>query len=207
MAGALLALCIEAEVRPLFDLLLVGLAVGGGLLWLAPPRMHLGRFGELRLPASYAWLLFALGLLVADVVVGINDSGDHGLLLGWPTAAGLTAALIALELAILRRSGQPLHSEATLVMAAASALLALATWSTPGVIASLGLFGLAMHRRSWVLFGLAVVFLVGFTVLFYYNLQVTLLLKSATLAGSGLVLWGLRAYLVWRLPPDEEGEA
>jgi uncharacterized membrane protein len=150
-------------------------------------------------------LLFALGLLVADVVVGIDRAGDHGLLLGWPATAGLTAALIALELAILRRFGQPPGSEAALVTAATSALLALATWSTPGVIASLGVFGLAVQRRSWVLFGIAVLFLVGFTVLFYYNLQVTLLLKSATLAGSGVLLVGLRAYLVWRHGPDAEG--
>ncbi len=91
-----------------------------------------------------------------------------------------------------------------MVAITATCLLAWATSSSPGIIASLAAFTLALHRRSLVLFGCACLFLVGFTVSFYYSLSLTLLAKSGILVGSGLILLLGRLYIAWRAPSLSE---
>jgi len=63
-----------------------------------------------------------------------------------------------------------------------------------------GVLALAFHRRSVVMLGLAVAFLIGFGVLYYYDLSLSLLAKSGALVGSGLVLLGLRLFILRRFP-------
>ena len=46
----------------------------------------------------------------------------------------------------------------------------------------------------------ALVFLLCFGVLYYYDLSLSLLAKSGALVGSGLVLLGLRLFLLRRFP-------
>ena len=70
----------------------------------------------------------------------------------------------------------------------------------PGVIGAAGVLALAFHRRNEVMLGLAVAFLIGFGVLYYYDLSLSLLAKSGALVGSGLVLLGLRLFILRRFP-------
>jgi uncharacterized membrane protein len=67
-----------------------------------------------------------------------------------------------------------------------------------------GILALGFHRRSDVLIGLAVAFLLGFGVLYYYDLKMSLLAKSLALVGSGLVLLGLRLFILRRLSAAPE---
>jgi uncharacterized membrane protein len=83
-------------------------------------------------------------------------------------------------------------------------LTALLTLQTPGVIAALGVLLLGFHRRSVVLLGMAVLFILVFGVGYYYDLQLSLLAKSLALLGSGLVLLGLRLFILRRFPAAEE---
>jgi Domain of unknown function (DUF4401) len=83
-------------------------------------------------------------------------------------------------------------------------LTALLTLHTPGVIAAIGVLLLGFHRRSVVLLGMAVLFILAFGVGYYYDLQLTLLAKSLALLGSGLVLLGLRLFILRRFPAAEE---
>ena len=85
-------------------------------------------------------------------------------------------------------------------MFASLGLTALLTLNTPGVIGAAGILALAFHRRNTVLLGLAVAFLIGFGVFYYYDLSLSLLAKSGALVGSGLVLLGLRLFLLRRFP-------
>ena len=61
----------------------------------------------------------------------------------------------------------------------------------------------SFDRRNRVLLGLAIVFLLVFGSMYYYSLHLTLLEKSAVLAGSGALLLAIRQ----RIAPDEgEGD-
>jgi uncharacterized membrane protein len=83
---------------------------------------------------------------------------------------------------------------------AALALTALLTFRTPGVIAALGVLMLGFHRRSVVLLGMAVLFVLVFGVSYYYDLGLSLLAKSLALLGSGLLMLGLRIFIARRFP-------
>ena len=67
--------------------------------------------------------------------------------------------------------------------------------SSPGVLGALLVLALAFHRRNPILLGLALLFLVGFAVAFYFRLDLSLAAKSGVLLASGALLLGLREYV------------
>ena len=199
-AGALLAVAIDADTPVFADVVAIMTMIGGGWIWLAPARWDLTAWGERRLPAAYGLILFGLGLLAAHVIAAQYPDYDPWML-AWPTTLGLSISFIALTLYIMRGYGLQAISEPALVVLAATGLVCAATYDSPGVIASLGVFALAVQRRSFVLLGIAFLFLVGFVIFFYYSLAATLLAKSGMLFGVGLVLLVLRFHLRarWRV--------
>lgn len=83
-----------------------------------------------------------------------------------------------------------LRSEPLLV--ATGATVFLACFTTPGLLAALGLMILGYARRDRWLLGIGTLFFPIFIVVFYYDWQVSLLAKSWIMAGSGAVLLGAR---------------
>ncbi|MFB1484684.1 DUF4401 domain-containing protein [Corallococcus sp. RDP092CA] len=79
-------------------------------------------------------------------------------------------------------------------------LLTVMTMNTPGVLVAVLLLTLGFHRRSRVMLGLAVAFLLTFGAYYYYDLRITLLAKALALTGSGLVLLGVRQFFIRREP-------
>jgi hypothetical protein len=73
-----------------------------------------------------------------------------------------------------------------------SATIFLGFFSTPGILVVMGLLILGYSLDEWVLTWLAYVFLPVFLIVFYYNLQISLEYKSYIIAGSGLILLGVR---------------
>ena len=62
----------------------------------------------------------------------------------------------------------------------------------PGLVAAIIVLLLAFRTGNRILLGLALVFLLVYLSAYYYHLEISLLLKSVTLAGSGLVFLALR---------------
>lgn len=85
---------------------------------------------------------------------------------------------------------------------AAVGIIALACVAEAGILLALGFLslGYACHDRRLLFYGAG--FFVGFLILFYYQLQMTLLDKSITLATSGIVLL-LGAFYLHRHPAQE----
>ena len=197
IAGSIFVIALQVHEPFLVDLVTVFALAGGGLLWLAPPRWEMTRFWGHRLPMAYGFLLFGLGLLVANAIVAKETYQEPWMLLQ-PTTLGLGIFFSLFSLSVFRTYGVRLASEPAIVSLVAIGLICAATSLSPGIIASLVVFALAFQRRSTVLLGLACVFLVGFVVFFYYSLNTTLLAKSGMLFGSGLILFALRCYLRMR---------
>lgn len=102
-----------------------------------------------------------------------------------PVAVGLTVLASACAV----RLQAPLSAIAALV------LLGLVTFTMPGLMAAMLVFILGYHTRSASASWLSIAFLLVFGVLYYYNLQLGFLAKSATLIGSGLLLLVARSTL------------
>jgi uncharacterized membrane protein len=75
-------------------------------------------------------------------------------------------------------------------------LVSLPALLTPGILAAVIMLVLAFQRNNRLLLGLGAAGLVVFLIAFYYHLEVTLLVKSLMLLGTGLLLLGLRAIML-----------
>jgi len=205
---ALLLLLRLSVSGVLVDVALVGLTVLAHLLFLHQGQLQAGRQGEVVTPAAF-------GLVTALFWVLLLRTWFHGFYsdLFREGAAELPAGVLTLGLAVvtlysvwrvLEETGVETGGAAGVTAFATLALLSLLTFRTPGIIAAAGVLLLGFHRRSEVLLGLAIVFILTFGLSYYYDLQLTLLAKSLALLGSGLVLLGLRLFVLRRFPAAEE---
>jgi uncharacterized membrane protein len=146
--------------------------------------------------ALFAVLLFSSLFAIADDLVrGPQSTRVNAWLLGPLTTVGVTAALIALELAVFAEQRVKRQSEGVVATVGGTVLLGLVTLSTPGIMAAVTVLALGFDRRNRILVGLAIVFLAKFASVYYYSLRMTLLEKSIVLAASGLLLLAARAYV------------
>lgn len=107
-------------------------------------------------------------------------------------SVGATLVLAAVALRLLREASPRARAHAL----GAGLLLALASQPAPGLIVAATLFLVCFHGGQRLLAALAVLAAVLYVGEYYYRLDTTLLDKSMLLAGSGLVLLGLRQGLV-----------
>ncbi|MBN8723149.1 MAG: GDYXXLXY domain-containing protein [Acidobacteria bacterium] len=84
------------------------------------------------------------------------------------------------------------------------ATLILGFISTPGLLAALWLMILGYSLRDYILIALAIAFFPVFITIYYYNLDLTLDIKSYILMASGIVLLLMRWYLS-KFKAEEKG--
>ncbi|WP_404370167.1 DUF4401 domain-containing protein [Corallococcus coralloides] len=101
---------------------------------------------------------------------------------------------------VLRELGLAREQRVWIPAVCALVLLTGMTLNTPGVLVAVQMLTLGFHRRSRVMLGLAVAFLLTFGAYYYYDLRITLLAKALALTGSGLVLLGVRQFFLRRQP-------
>lgn len=201
-ALALLFLAYQPRILALVDLTLAAFAVVLHLLFLYQARLQRGHWAGLLSPVTFALAIIFLGALLGRCFVPLGrefrlegtESPLAILTLGLAVVTMYTAARV------LQEVGIEVSGTAGATVFASLGLTALLTLNTPGVIAAAGVLALAFHRRSVVMLGLGVAFLIGFGVLYYYDLSLSLLAKSGALLGSGLVLLGLRLFILRRFP-------
>jgi hypothetical protein len=191
----------------LVDVTLVGLTVLAHLLFLQQGRLQSGRWSALVTPTAFGLVTTLLASLVMrtwfhDAYLGLFRKGAE-LPMGVLTL-GLAAVTLYSAWRVLEETDSNPGGIAGVTAFAALGLTALLTLHTPGVIAAVGVLLLGFHRRSVVLLGMAVTFILVFGVGYYYDLQFSLLAKSLALLGSGLVLLGLRLFILRRFPAAEE---
>jgi uncharacterized membrane protein len=106
--------------------------------------------------------------------------------------AGYAAGLMMLAFSMARRPGN-----GTIAAVVAIGFLALAASRAPGVLAGTLVLVAGLASGRHVLAALGVIGIVGYLSVFYYQLDQTLLVKSASLAAAGVVLLAAR-FLVGR---------
>lgn len=207
-AGAVLFLLYQAGEWTGLEVGLVGVAAATQLVFLQQVRLQQGRFHGLASPLGYGLLTVLFSALLMRSFQGALGFGRHGP--GFISSGLLTLGLAAVTLyvayRVLEENGLEASGAAGVTVFAALGLAALLTLHTPGVIAALGILALAFHRRNVLLLGLAVAFLLTFGVHYYYDLSLSLLAKSGALLGSGLLLFGLRLFVLRRFPAAPASE-
>lgn len=180
-----LAALMEHEVPQAGGVLVAVTLPAAAYLLLRPPAAV-----DLR---GLAWAL----LLVPLAALSVPETG--GLNADWLTRAVYAAALVAVLALLWQRTDagrRPLVAVAAAVAALVGAVAAA------GIAGSLLLLALAYLLGSRMLATLGVVAHVWFIGRFYYDLELTLLEKSGTLAAAGLLLLGL--WWMWTRQGGEE---
>jgi len=164
--------------------LVLVLAVATGL-WLYEAKGAAGRLRRHYRPVGYGLAAGLLGVLILSLSREMIDVGDW-----WKSSIVVGGALVVLVYQVL--DGQAVRGVVRWGMVVAALAVAAVAWETPGISAALFVLVLGFSRGNRLLTGAALVFLALFVGFFYYNLQLTLLVKSGVLAGSGLLFLGLR---------------
>ena len=205
---ALLFLLRRTAPGVLVDVTLVGLTVLAHLLFLHQARLQSGRWRELVSPAAFGLVTTLLLSLVVRTwfhdIYGSAFREDATELPAGVLTLGLAVVTLYSAWRVLEETDSEPGGTAGVTAFASLGLMAVLTLQTPGVIAAIGILLLGFHRRSVVLLGMAVIFILAFGVGYYYDLQISLLAKSLALLGSGLMLLGLRLFILRRFPAAEE---
>jgi hypothetical protein len=205
---ALLLLLRLTAPGVLVDVALVGITVRAHQLFLKQGELQNEPWGDLVTPTAFGLVTTLLATLVMrswfhEFYRSLFREGATELPPGVLTL-GLAVVTLYSAWRVLEETGSEPGGAAGLTAFAALGLIAVLTLQTPGVIAATGVLLLGFHRRSVVLLGMAVLFILVFGVSYYYDLQLSLLAKSLALLGSGLVLLGLRLFILRRFPAAEE---
>lgn len=161
-------------------------------------------------PIAYGLVIALFGLLLPSIFPPFLDAHNPlslHLRYLWLSTALLGAGLLYLVRELITERGLPPLGALALSGYAAVLLLMWPAQRAPGLIAALIVLLLGFRRGNRLLMGIALLFLAVFLGAYYYNLSLSLLLKSAALAGSGAVLLALRWVLLKQLPQGETRHA
>jgi len=133
------------------------------------------------------------GQLLFGASSGLWHGRPHGLEMGhWIGPMLADAALVWTVLCLLRRYAISPRSRIGLASIIATTIIATASIQAPGVNAALLVIILGFANANRPLFGLGVIALLVYLSHFYYLLDITLLMKSGVLAGTGCALLAAR---------------
>ncbi|HVK53621.1 MAG TPA: DUF4401 domain-containing protein [Burkholderiales bacterium] len=192
--AAVIALSFALALHGAAQLLPGLLAVTLAALWLN--EFHWTTRGNAMRAIAYG---LTLGLIQVDaqLLFGASSGLWHGRVDGlaigpWigPMLAGV--ALVWTAFRLLRRYAISPRSRVGLGAIIATAMIAAASIQAPGVSAALLIIVLGFANANRTLFGLGVIALLVYLSHFYYQLDITLLVKSGVLTGTGCALLAAR---------------
>ncbi len=195
---ASLVLLYEFRLYQGIHIVIILLAAGASWYWLAESDNLTDKImASLYQPLGYG---FIIGLQIVLLLSVMFDIPDIPNITWWYSTLGLTIILIMLEIYILDGYGISMSAPQSYAIFGSTVLLGLLLYQSPGIIASIIILVLGFQRGNKVLMGLAIIFLILFTIAFYYNLNITLLMKSITLVTTGIALLSLRFIFKYIFP-------
>ncbi|MBT9613060.1 MAG: DUF4401 domain-containing protein [Burkholderiales bacterium] len=179
-------------------------------LWLKETVFVSAGMERLVRPVAYGLVIALFGLLLPSIFPPFLDAHNpltlHVRYL-WLSTALLGAGLLYLVHVLLTERGLAPFGSFALTAYGAVVLLTLPAQRAPGLIGALLVLLLGFRRGNRLLMGMALLFLAVFLSAYYYHLSISLLMKSAALAGSGVVLLALRWLLLQQWPAQEVDHA
>lgn len=189
--------------------ILIGLlAFGVVVIWsdMLPVEMQIQERPILQI-VGYGLVFGLFGTMMHELGQNPNyiDFGHSALHKPLITALVLLALTIWYEVRLLSDYKIALPHRAAIAVLAITVIITLPTLTTPGILAALLLIILGYRRRHTILLVLGYLFMAGFISEYYYSLQVTLLIKSFIMVGTG-VLFLAGGFMFQRAFPVPETE-
>lgn len=207
--GAALVLDSELGMPVPVSAFITLLAAAATFLWVNEAKIMARRSWRLWRPLAYGLAVALLGLLVLsflpDGAAELDLSDSPGA--AWTTTTLLLIfVLLYVEWRILGFHGVARLGGAGVLVLGGTLFILGPLIQAPGIVAAALVLALGFHRGNRALTGLALLAIALYVIAFYYNLDMTLLAKSAMLAGSGAVLLALRFVVVKQFGQLQTGE-
>lgn len=200
---AVLVLFNEFEIPQAVHALIVLIATGAIWYWITEASLLTDEImAELYQPLRYGFVIALQMVLLLSI---LPQSEIIPPLTWWYSSLGLIVLLLVMEYYLLHLNNIPISSPHSYAIFTGTLLVALLLHDAPGIIAAIILMLLGFQRGNRVLMGLAIIFLTGFFVAYYYHLNLTLLMKSITLMSAGVALLALRLVSKRVFPLSEGG--
>ena len=144
---------------------------------------------------GYSWLL-GRGSVISPALARLSY---------WAGILLIGAVFLYTVFRLAAREGFTIKDRPTQAALIAALAIAITSYKAPGIAAGLVIVLLGYANANRVLAGLGVFSLIAYLSLYYYQLQATLLVKSASLVATGIVLLAARLALNTVWPARHEG--
>jgi hypothetical protein len=186
------------------------ITAGFAALWLK--ELNWADRGLLVRPVGYGFVVAAIcvnGILLMGEPLwsGVFEQSSpvFGRLSWWSGVILNSAVFIFTVSRLLRREGLGMNDRTTQVSLVAAVAIAISSFKAPGITTGLIIVLLGYANANRLLTGLGILGLIGYLSLYYYQLETTLLVKSAVLAATGIVLLIARFVLSRVWPANGQG--
>jgi uncharacterized membrane protein len=198
---AALVLLYEFRIYQGIHIVIVLLSAGASWYWLAESN-HVTDTMMMKLyqPLGYGFVIALQIVLLLSIFPNIFNIPDIS---WWFSTLGLIVILLMLEIYLLNDYGIEMSAPQSYAIFISTVLTGLLLYQSPGIIASIIVLLLGFQRGNKVLMGLAIIFLTLFIIVFYYYLNLTLLIKSITLMTTGVAFLILRFSFKYVFPLEK----
>lgn len=178
---------VDWELWSLLPIVALLLGCGTLILWRWKVAFLLSRMQPYFNPLAIGLPLAALGLCIMQLTPADFTVGPW-----WVTAIGFGLLFLFLGWTVLDGLQLSLISGPALFVLLSVLLLLIPAYQTPGVMVAAFIFCIAFWRRHRLLMGVGIAGFALFMTFYYYNLDLTLDVKSYLLISSGIGLLALR---------------
>jgi len=163
------------------------------LIWTFEKKILLNKYlVDLYKPFSYGFAISLLLVLIFSVLPEIDEFSR----VKWLYSSFLLSIiLILLEAHLLNNNKIKLSSMLSLLTFFSSLIICALFYKSPGIIGAFIILLISFNALDRLLTGISILFLTAFFIIFYYNLEISLLSKSISLMCSGLFLLFIR--FIW----------
>lgn len=182
----------DAHLQYGLQVITVIVAAFAGHLWYYESDLMSGSKGAMIGPVAYGLIAGILFLLTPSMLTA--EYHHHlGTAPNWmPATICLSGLLMIFEYRLLVHHGSLGWNKLSSALLLGTAALAAASLNAPGIIAALFVLAIGFERGEQIITGLAIAFLAIFLSAYYYNMEITLLMKSYVLLAAGTILLLLR---------------
>ena len=185
--GAIVTLIYDGEFWfgiSILSLIVMGLTI---FMWKKPHSLdYWQKWEAVHNPIAYALPIGLFALLLLPL------SDEFGNVDGRLITIGFSILAFILALQIVKYYAPESSQQILPVLAMGIVLISIPTLPTPGILGAVIILMLGFWNHNYLLMGISVIFLGLFIIIFYYNLDTTLLNKSYLLLATGFIAFGLR---------------
>jgi hypothetical protein len=182
--ASLLILVGYLEIPFLGNIILLFMVVLLGYLWLNKEMCMSSFLGNFYNPIIHGLTISFIVLLL--IAFGTNSSFSSEYFIVWLATLYIVSLMIYYEIRLMKAHHIEILSWVGIFIMILTVLFGVVTLQSPGILAAILIFTLSFNQRNTFIMVVSFIALILYSILYYYNMEVTLLIKSIILMSCGV---------------------